>query len=190
MLSLTDFDDAKNGLLRYYASKETAHSARLIGFTVALFTLLQTVSRGPLSEFFSVWAGYVLYESWLSHTLAYVWETVPTWAWGAGRFFLLFFSIVFLITLTIHTIFRYLVYAKFSQYVVFVGQSEISKYPLPIHHSIHKATFEMVKKQKLLGLLRAELFIPTRRDDKTWRGWIWCSLLAIFFGALLLLLLW
>ena len=179
---MNQFLEAKNSLIRFYTSQQTSQSARLIGFAIALFTLLQTVQnseREPLSGIFSELArhiGAIFSGSGIS-------EILVTYA-GIGelsRFFLVFTAICGLMIWLIRTLFRFLVWTYYAQCVRNVSWAEIDR-TQTIHQGVHSATFELVKKGNKKGYWLFPLiwFIQTGEGGYTRKGWICCILLAIF----------
>lgn len=182
MSNLNQFLEAKNSLIRFYTSQQTSQSARLIGFTIALFTLLQTVQnseREPLSGIFSELArhiGAIVSELGISEILV-----MHAWIGELSKLILVFIAIAGLMTWLIRTLFRFLVWAYFAQFVRNVSFGEIGN-TKPIHQEIHNATLKLMRKKNKKGYWLFPLiwFIPTAEGSQTGKGWIRCILLATF----------
>jgi hypothetical protein len=183
--------ETKTSLIHYYTSQQTSQSARLIGFTIALFTLLQVVQyskQEPLSGIFRELARQI---SSVSSKLG-ISETVVmyTWIGEIVKFCVLFLSISFLMTWLIRTVFRFLVYAYHAQYVMFVGKDEIDS-SLPIHYAIHEATFDRIKEIKAYWLFPLKWFMRKGKEKTlTRKGWKRSIVMAIISTLILLWLIW
>lgn len=168
------FNNAKNSLLRYYSSQQTSQGTRLIGFTVGLFTLLQTVQYAQEVSLSKVFPD-------LTECIRII--EVCAWLGESVKFSLLFLAIFILLTWTVRTIFRFLVYAYFAERLMKVTQEGIGE---PMHSTIHSTITEKLDEENV----KAYWFFPLtwffRRKDKL-KGWICCLFLA---GLCTLILLW
>lgn len=163
LAEVDQFIQAKNGLMRYYTSQQTSQSARLIGFTVALFTLLQTV----------------LY----SHQEAFRMLTTT-------KLYPLFFGMWFLITWLIRTIFRYLISAYLAQAAVHIDLAQIDR-TRPIHSAIQEAIVRgfIDSNKKAYWIFPVTWFLAIK-TSQTLKGWICCLVIATLASSILLWLLW
>jgi hypothetical protein len=175
------FNETKSALLRHYTSNQTSQGARLIGFTVALFTLLQTVQHSrqePLSRIFS-------------NIDAFLPQVAPGFA-ASLKFLLFFCSVLALFFFIFHAIFRFIVFAYFSDSVIRVKQSEISLWTEGIHQDIHVAARIRMEetKKRIYGVFPTVWFVAKGEESQHWKGWIACFFLALCSTLILMLFLW
>ena len=191
LVNLKQFRETKNALLRYYSSSRASHGVHLIGFTAGLFTLIQTVQHSrqePLSEIFSN-VGAILFEITRAlgvHGIALsIGEIIKLGVLSFGIGFLLFFIF--------HTIFRFAVFANFSDYLIGVKPTEISKRTEPIHEAIHSVVTDNIctrDKKRFYGRIPISWFIVREKDSEHQNGYKMCGILAIVSTLILMGLLW
>lgn len=167
MVDPNEFNNAKNALLRYYSSLQTSHGALMIGFTVALFTLIQFAQNVYL-QISSIFPISIPRELALS--------------------IVMFVSILILTGLIIHAIFRIAFYGRFTIELMWIEVGEVSREP--VHGQIHKILCDKVaNSDKLLRLLPARYFIHKEKDSEIWKGYVSCLVLAIVPTLIILFLL-
>ncbi len=194
-MSDPNFVNAKNALVRYYTSKETIQGARLIGFTVALFTLLQTFQNSrnePLSSIFFELTSQ-LDAFFLEYGLSELFGPYA-WLWEPFKLLVLFVSILLLITMLIRTILRLAVYASYAQHTLLITQNEIEKI-MPIHGAIDLAVYNSIKKRarKLYRLFPIMWFIYAEGEEargQLRKGWYRSLIIAFISSVILTLLIW
>jgi len=179
---MSTFEEARNTLLSHYSDSQTSQGARLIGFAVALFTLIQTVqSSGSnlLSTIFPtglVMAGF---------------EILTPYANGA-KAILLFAGILVLMTYIVRTMFRFAVYSGFASYLINLLPFEVEKNQ-SIQSAIHNAVIQSMinKNAKLYWVIQCKWFIASechRRENRN--GWILALIIALILTSILVWLLW
>jgi len=195
----TEFNETKNALLRYYTSQQTSQGARLIGFTLALFTLIQTVQNSkqqPLSNIFSDLANTLTEFAQTCEIFEVLSSIIVTIS-----FPLFFLSIFILLFFIFRTIFRFSIFAFFSDYLIKIKSCEISKTTKPIHHAIHETISDKWEKESKRVYLFFKLIWFINRDSKTskqdrktsrqhWIGFILCGIFAFLLSLILMLFLW
>ena len=168
------FEETKNALLRYYSDVQTALGARLIGFTVALFTLLQVVQPSLFNK-----ASMLL--------------PIPP-VINIGNFAIswkpcvLFLGVLVLMVFIIRTIFHYAIYGKLlSQLIV------ISPFDIPENQSAHDLILAKIGERtrnwqtiKIYLVFPFNCFYPIGAKC----GWIVSVTLAFVSTWLLLGLMW
>ena len=172
MVEPNEFNEAKNALLRHFSSQQTSHGALIIGFTVSVFTLLQVVQNATrLSSFFS--APFQI-------------ELAPNLA--GFKFWILFFSISFLISLLIYSFFRFIVYGYFSSAII--GVKADDKMEEPIHDRIVDACWNSIKNKKLLLIFPMMWFATRGEEGNVWKGRMFSFIFAFLPSLFILFLSW
>jgi hypothetical protein len=179
-----EFSETKDALLRYYSSKQSSQAARLVGFGVALFTLLQVVQQSkdkPLSDIFintDIFFSEFLQTIGLSEVFSSI---------GAGaKFFLFLASLVIIMTFLVRTFFRFAVFAQAAEFLLRLPPAKVPECTEPIHSVIDIAVMGDMKEKKAFGF-RLSLFTETKRRRA---GWVVCLSFAIASTLILTLLLW
>jgi hypothetical protein len=149
---------------------QTSQSARLIGFTVVLFTLSQIVqlsNQNPISRAFS-------------SLLKNVYVTVPDSLVVIGSLLalLLLFLIFFVLSLfIIRSIFRYAVYGRIISILMHLSETDVQKQQEQQKQESGKKTLqetmsEIVKveslNKKLYGIIPSEYFLAKLRISLCW----------------------
>jgi len=179
-----EFQETKSALLSYFADSTTAMGARLIGYAVALFTLLQTVQtsgEGKFSRFMPYFPPLVNLD-------------VPV-AWKTPLLCILVF---FLMTLTVRTVFRYATYMGLCHYLMEVKESDgVEPSQIADMDPMQAAYFKVmnrmvnVKKVKLFGIFPIKFFLTSelyKWENKV--GWLISLSFAFILTTFLLWLLW
>lgn len=181
MVSPIVFNETKNALLRHYASNQSSQSARLIGFLIGLFTLLQTVQQSqkePLAGIFK------------NIEFALTFEIHPS----VGDVFKLFFFSVFVwvsLVFIVRTIFRFQLFSYSSNYLITLKLSDLSEHSKKaIHSAIQEATFDKVCAQNVFGIFRLSWFISRDTGEEHRIGLILCMFLAFLATLILIWFLW
>ncbi|MCW3985086.1 MAG: hypothetical protein NWE91_01565 [Candidatus Bathyarchaeota archaeon] len=188
-----EFIQTKNALLRFFTGQATSQAARLIGFTIALFALLQTAQysrQEPLSSVFSALQfPMILNELYLEGL----------------KFLVLFVSILVILTFMIRAIFRFSVFSYLSEYLIKINKNDIGtesdgKTVLidgarHIHEATYMATVNYLREWAYEGELKLYFFLPLvwvigEKGRAKWKDWILYFPVAIAFTCFLLLLLW
>ena len=167
---MSQFSEDRDVLLRYYSEIQSSQSARLIGFSVALFTLLQMVQLSGQGTF--------------SKIFPFVSMSVPSWLITILNFvvFLIFLGTVFLLNLyIIRSIFRYAVYGLLISQLMYVSQTVAKpQKDESFLRVISKIAVERIEKRKLYTFIPLIWFISAKRferDNK--KGWLFSGFLAI-----------
>ena len=182
---MSTFEDVKNSLLCYYGDCQSSSGTRLLGYIVALFTLVEVARIGQSSN-----------ESWL-------------------KFSIFFSGIVFLMIMIVRTSFRYAAFSGFCSYLIDIWEptnfGKNSKGIVTENVSKHAQVNEAFVKEmeergtKVFWLFDFELFVTCsaprenteqdleRRKKETTRknikGWFISFAFGWFLAALLLVLL-
>jgi hypothetical protein len=180
-----DFLKTKNALLSYYSSQLTAQSARLIGFSVALFTLLEVAQNSSnlhLSNILSN-SGYFDFLAPLS---------------DGFRFGFLFLGIVFLVALIVRTLGRFSVFAQISEELLEVTVDSAAKKmkereqkepEITVYQAIHRDAVGKLRERNVgVFFFRTNWFTHETRDKRT--AWLVSIIYGIVFALLLLSFLW
>jgi len=142
-------DEAKGILLRYYTDQQTSQSARLIGFVVALFTLLGAVQiskSNPLSTAFNNFP--FLFDK----------EIASAINWSILKFPLFFASVCILNFFIVRAIYRFSVYGFLSSCLIDLRLSEI--------HDTLAAYKESEDNQRLIWALHVTACTKIKKDIK------------------------
>lgn len=172
------FEEAKSALLSHYSEQQVSQGARLIGFAVALFTLVQTVQSthdGGLSVLFPFDLGW----------------SVP----GILKLPFLFAGIFILMTFIVRTIFRYAAMAYLVQCLIELSPVDVAadqSYQTIVQY---RATEEFLKSNAKLygGIVKATQFVKTERPDTRLdyrQGWKRSIVIAVVLTSVLIWLLW
>lgn len=195
-------DNTKDSLLRYYTDQQTALSARLIGFVVALFTLIGAVQLSKSEPLFSTFA---------SIPFPYGREIASAINWSIFEFiflFLLVFTLAFFIT---RSIFRFSVYGFLSSCLISMKQKDVEetlrKYKdlidkQSLYWVLHLTTYEEMCSCRKLAywLFPAKWFVGggvpktdvSGNDVKTdtWKGYLVIIIASFSLTVIILGLLW
>jgi hypothetical protein len=194
---LREFNNAKSSFLKYYSDIQISLGARLIGFSVAIFTLIQVVNWNKTG------LAQVFHLSFTSGIVAFDLKFIP-----------------FLVAMTLimvyiaRTIFRYAATSGLCNSLIILYPSEIDD-KISVHHAIAKKAYQNMKKrnEKIFVWLPFHWFIAgpdienkeandvKSNDDKkemvaektsysNFYGWIISWLFAILFSFMLLWILW
>jgi len=173
---LKHFTEAKNALLRYYSTSRSSHGVHLVGFTAALFTLIQTTQHP------SDWGISKIFNLEMPPALANIGEIVLPYLFSLVIWFLLFF--------TIWTIFRFAVFAHYAEQLKTVKPADISKREEAIHQAIHVTVEGKLSRKHLYWVFPARHFIESGTNRQHWWGRTWCFILSIVTTLFLIGLLW
>jgi hypothetical protein len=180
-----DFVNAKSALLKYYSDIQISLGARLIGFGVAIFTLLQVVNwnKTGLSEVFSA--------SFSSGIVTFALKLVP-----------FFVAVLILMTYSVRTIFRYASVSGVCNSIIGINISNIDQND-PVHYAICKRSYEdmLTAKIRVFKWLPFEWFLTGatmggKEKDKERNaranalGWFVSIFIAFFASVILLWLMW
>ena len=177
MVSPIVFNETKNALLRHYASNQSSQSARLIGFLIGLFTLLQTVQHSEKEPLAGIFKNIEFALTFEIHPIV------------GDMFKLLLFSVFVWVSLVfiVRTIFRFPLFSYSSDCLITLKLSDISENSKkPIHSVIQEATFDMVCAKKVFGIFRLSWFISRGTGKEHRTGVILCMFLA-FLATLILI---
>lgn len=194
LVRLEQFNETKNALLKYYADSRASRGMHLIGFTAGLFTLIQIVqysNQGPLSKIFSnievLFSDFPVDFEFL----------IPTWLSSLMlvlKFSFFFLAVCGLLFFIIRTIFRFAVYAYFSDYLIRVKPDEIEcNFNESIHDAIHTKIMEEFESddKKVYRFFRLMWFIHSgKKESQHQKGYEICAVLAIVFTLVLLWFIW
>lgn len=177
---LTDenqFIEIKNSLIHYYTAQQTSQSARLIGFLVALFTLLQTVQYSKLYPLNGLFPNTII--------------TFPCLAWFTEllKLLLLLLGILFLMVFIVRTVFRFSIYADLSGMMMEINLNDSKAEEPPISHSAaHNKLVSKVAAKKVYWIFKLGWFIPG--FDELKKGWISSLLVGGILTIIIFALLW
>lgn len=172
------FEEAKSSLLRYYSELQSSQATRLIGFAVALFTLVQTVQsahQNGLSVIFRIELN------------------IPT----PNTVGLVLFSggIFVLVLLIVRTIFRYAALACFVERVTELQPNHVEEgrsFQTDVHYRVSDE-FSKDRPKLYFGLFPATWFIRTGAESskrETTIGLIVTVAISLVLAFFLLWLLW
>jgi hypothetical protein len=201
------FLEAKNALLSDYSSRQTDQVARLIGFSVALFTLLEAV-RGsrqqPLSGAFST----------ISSAIPNVFAGI-SWLAELVKLILLFASIWGLIFLIVRAVIRFSLFSHYVTNIISVKQEDIRKISrnellkgiiidkINPDESLHLQIIKLAQGKKAYEIEKVHtklfLFVPlswffNSKIESTastkWQGWLFYVASSFLITLLLMWFLW
>jgi hypothetical protein len=200
------FLEAKNALLSDYSSRQTDQVARLIGFSVALFTLLEAI-RGSQQQR-------------LSGVFSPILSSIPNFFASIGllaewvKLVLLFASIWGLIFLIVRAVIRFSLFAHYVTNIITVKQEDIRKIsrsePLEgiivdkispdesLHLQIIKLAqgqiaYAIEKVHTRLFLFPLSWFFNSKLDSTAttkWSGWLFYFGSSFLISLLLMWFLW
>jgi hypothetical protein len=176
LVNLRHFNEAKNALLRYYSTSRSSHGVHLIGFTAALFTLIQTAQHS------SEWGLSKIFSLEIPPALESIGEIVRPYLFSGIIWFLLFF--------TIWTIFRFTLFAHYAETLMTVKPTDISVQKDAIHQAIHLILASKVSTRKCYLVIPSCWFIVSGEYGKHRRGYGFCAVLSLFTTMFLIGLLW
>lgn len=179
------FDESKNALLRYFSDLQMSQVARLIGFIVALFTLLQTAQNSnPLSKVFPIFLVSINLLSLESLKILFL------------------FLIAFLLMLfVVRAVIRFAIFGKLSSHLISIYPFEI-----PENASAHDLILEKLRnrilegykvKQERSNILSSNMIEETKKPFRVYRKlrvtWFWPNetrLSWLLSGAIAFVLTW
>jgi hypothetical protein len=172
------FEETKSSLLRYHSELQSSQAARLVGFAVALFTLIQTVQtarQNGLSVIFGVELNIPIPSS------------VGLLSFSAGIFILML--------LIIRAIFRYAAIASLAQRLIELEPFHIEE-GRSFHNDVAYKACEKFSKERsklYIGLFPAIWFVRTGFEtskNENLKGLIVSALIGFVLTVVLLGLLW
>lgn len=177
---MSEKDPVRSALLRYYTDQQVSQSARLIGFTLALFTLFQIVQSSRTDRFSYIFPALINID--VSPCLK----------------FLFFFCLVWVLFIfLIRAIFRFSVFGLASGHAIFVTDSEVQKMrdeqkgknepEKDEFHIFHDAVFKRLSEKRVFGFIRVEWFYAVGKEAI---GYLISVIFGFVFSVLLLWLLW
>lgn len=202
-----EFYATKGALLQYYSSMQASQATRLIGFVIALFTLIQAVQNlkeSYLSSLFPTLAGALESVLVVSPTLVVLLDFIKLGGLFVGIYLLMLF--------VMRTIFRFSVFSYLASHLADVKESDVygtndeknGNKPKLSDEDI-MARIRMKTSERLLNR-DPKLFVfpikwhfsalvssgnkqtPRKTNDR-W-GWRVCCLLALLSSLFLLFILW
>jgi hypothetical protein len=180
-----DFLKIKNSLLSYYNSQLTAQSARLIGFSVALFTLLELAQNSSNLHLSNILSN-------ASHC-----SLLTPLGTDLFRFVFLFTGTVFIVALIVRTLGRFSVFAQISEEVLKVTLDSATKkmkemkekeLEITMHQAIHRdAVDKLIERNVGIPPFRTNWFTG---ENSRWLAWIVSAIYGVVVTTLLLGFLW
>lgn len=180
-----DFPRTKNALLSYYNSQLTAQSARLIGFSVALFTLLELAQNSSNLRLSNILSS-------ASHC-----SLLTPLGTDLFRFGFLFVATVFIVAMIVRTLGRFSVFAQISEELLKVTLDSATKKmkkmkeeepETTMHEAIHRdAVDKLLERNVGIPLFRTNWFTG---ENSRWLAWIVSAIYGVVVAILLLGFLW
>ncbi len=184
---IEDFNRAKESLLKYYSDVQVSLGARLIGFGVALFTLLEAFRNFNSDKLSQMIFGEIL--------------TFPLLPLIQG--ILLFHGILLLVTYMVRTILRYAAISGFCNALVGVVPFKINDETI-VHAEISKKAYEIMnlgsegKGTRVFRIFPFGFFLggdmgegeKERMKRDNYLGWFWSLLIGALITFAMFILFW